>query len=236
MTSALKPAAEAAKHDRRYPNESPEYRKARTALLAQEIEMRRLIERVAGQRRALPLGGEVPKDYVFEGPDGKVKLSQLFGDQHTLVTYNWMFGPQRKASCPMCANMLNGLDGVMPDILQRAAFVVIATSPIARMQTTAAERGWRHLKLVSSAGNGFNAAYAFEQPGEDNAALNVFVKRDGKVFHFWGDEMGPESMDPGQDPRGASNAMPLWAILDLTPEGRAPDWYPSLDYPGVRRR
>ena len=230
MTQTLKPAAEAACHDRRFPNESPEYRRARTALLEQEIEARRGLERAAALRRTLPPGGEVPEDYLFQGPQGPVKLSQLFNGKDTLVTYNWMFGPQRKRPCPMCTSLLSALDGEMPDILQRVAFSVFATSPIERMQEFAQERGWRHLRLYSSAGNGFNAAYAFEKPGEDNAAFNVFVKDGGKVRHFWGDEMGPESADPGQDPRGAVNAMPLWGILDITPGGRPPDWYPKLDY------
>lgn len=62
------------------------------------------------------------------------------------------------------------------------------------------------------------------------AALNVFVKRDGRVFHFWGGEMHGATADPGQDPRGAPDIAPLWNFLDLTPEGREPDWYPKLDY------
>lgn len=62
-------------------------------------------------------------------------------------------------------------------------------------------------------------------------AINVFTRRDGTIRHFWSGEMGGWSADPGQDPRGAPDPMPLWAILDMTPEGRGIDWYPSLDYP-----
>ncbi|MBB5318430.1 DUF899 family protein [Tunturibacter empetritectus] len=99
----LIPAAElAAKNKARFPNESTEYRQARNVLLAKEIELRRHIERVAALRRALPLGGGVPEDYTFEGHDGAVRLSQLFGDKDTLVIYSMMFGPQRERACPMC--------------------------------------------------------------------------------------------------------------------------------------
>ncbi|WP_433983968.1 DUF899 family protein [Tunturiibacter empetritectus] len=99
----LIPAAElAAKNKARFPNESTEYRQARNVLLAKEIELRRHIERVAALRRALPLGGGVPEDYTFEGHDGAVRLSQLFGDKDTLVIYSMMFGPQRGEACPMC--------------------------------------------------------------------------------------------------------------------------------------
>src|SRR3954464_1045159 len=100
---ALKPASElAALNTIRYPNESPEYRRAREALLAEEIELRRHIERVAEQRRALPPGGEVKKDYAFEGEKGRVSFAGLFGNKNTLVVYNYMFGPQREQPCPMC--------------------------------------------------------------------------------------------------------------------------------------
>ena len=228
----LRPATELARHPRRYPGESEAYRTARSALLAEEIELRRHLERVAAQRRELPPGGEVPEDYLFQGEPGPARLSELFGDKNTLITYNWMFGPQRKRPCPMCTSLLSAYDGEMPDILQRVAFAVIARSPIERLTAFKKERGWRHLKLYSSAGNGFNEAYAHEKPGsgEDNPAFNVF-HRDGKAIrHFWGSEMGNESVDPGQDPRGAPDAMPIWNLLDLTPEGRGVDWYPELEY------
>jgi len=156
----------------------------------------------------------------------------MFGRHDTLVTYNWMFGPQRERPCPMCTSLLSAFDGEMPDILQRVAFAVIARSPVSKMLAFAKERGWRHLPMYSSQGNNFNQLYAFEDPdaNEDMPAFNVF-HRDGEVIrHFWGDEMTMETADPGQDPRGAPDLMPIWNILDHTPAGRAKDWYPSLDY------
>jgi predicted dithiol-disulfide oxidoreductase (DUF899 family) len=227
----LRPAEELGQSKRRFPGESPPYRAARNALLVQEIELRRHIERVAAQRRALPPGGEVPEDYLFEGAGGPVTLSQMFGEHDTLVTYNWMFGPRRQRSCPMCTSFLSALDGEMADILQRVAFAVIARSPVQRLAGFAKERGWRYLRIYSSGVNSFNRDYIDEDPETgDNAGFNVFVKSNGTVRHFWGDEMGPESADPGQDPRGAPDAMPLWTVLDMTPGGRGTDWYPKLEY------
>lgn len=228
---SLKPAVELADSPRRFPNESPAYRRARNALLAEEIELRRHIERVAAQRRALPPGGEVTERYTFVSEDGPATLEQLFGDRDTLVTYSWMFGPKRERPCPMCTSLLGAYDGEMPDILQRVAFAVIARSPIERMTAFKKERGWRHLRLYSSADNTFNRDYADEDPdGSDNAAFNVFTRKDGVIRHFWADEMGQDTADPGQDPRGAPDAMPIWTILDMTPGGRGTTWYPKLSY------
>lgn len=235
-TAALKPARQLADLPPRFPGESAEYRRARNDLLAEEIELRRHIERVAEQRRALPPGGLVPEDYRFEGEAGPVTLSEMFGAHDTLVTYNWMFGPQRARPCPMCTSLLSAYDGEMPDVLQRVAFAVIARSPIGKLVAFAKERGWRHLRLYSSGGNTFNRDYAGEDPaGDDVPALNVFTRSGGKMRHFYGAEMGPSTADPGQDPRGAPDLMPLWTVLDMTPGGRGSDWYPRLEYPGTPR-
>ena len=147
-TETLIPADQLAQENPiRIPNESVDYRAARQALLAEEFELRRHIERVAAQRRALPPGGVVPQDYRFEGEHGSVTLSEMFGSHDTLVTYNWMFGPRSERSCPMCTSTLGGLDGEMADILQRVAFAVIARSPIERLVAFKRERGWRHLRV-----------------------------------------------------------------------------------------
>jgi predicted dithiol-disulfide oxidoreductase (DUF899 family) len=231
----LKPAQALAESTRRFPGESTQYRSARNALLAEEIELRRHIERVAALRRALPPGGELPRDYRFDGENGAATLTQMFGDHDTLITYNWMFGPKRERPCPMCTSLLSALDGEMPDILQRVAFAVIARGPIERLVAFKKERGWRYLRVYSSGSNSFNRDYANEDPDAgDNPAFNVFTRSGGTLRHFWGDEMGPQTADPGQDPRGAPDPMPLWAMLDLTPGGRGTDWYPKLEYAALR--
>ena len=230
--NTLVPAAElAARNTMRFPNESTEYRRARQALLTEEIELRRHIERVAEQRRALPRGGEVTGDYRFIGEHGETDFAGLFGDKQTLVTYSWMFGPQRERPCPMCTSLLGAWDGEARDVEQNAALAVIARSPIERLTAFKRERGWRHLKIYSDANGHFSRDYSAIAPdGSDIPAFNVFTRRDGTIRHFWSGEMGFESADPGQDPRGAPDLMPLWTILDCTPEGRGTDWYPKLDY------
>jgi predicted dithiol-disulfide oxidoreductase (DUF899 family) len=225
------PGELAGKNTVRFPNESPEYRRARQALLAEEIELRRHIERVAEQRRALPPGGKVPKDYLFEGERGRVSFADLFGDKQTLVVYSYMFGPQRELPCPMCTSLLSAWDGEARDVEQRVALAVIARSPIERLVAFKRERGWRSLKLYSDTTEEFSRDYhALSPEGADGAAFNVFTRRDGAIRHFWSGEMGFETADPGQDPRGAPDLMPIWTILDSTPEGRGTDWYPKLEY------
>jgi predicted dithiol-disulfide oxidoreductase (DUF899 family) len=221
----------ARKNGMRFPNESTAYRAARNALLAEEIELRRHIERVAEQRRALPPGGAVMKEYQFEGVDGKVSLRDLFGNKQTLVTYSYMFGPQRERPCPMCTSLLSSWDGEVQDIQQNVALAVIARSPLEKLLAFKKERGWHRLPLYSDISGDYSRDYfGVAEDGSDIPAFNVFTRRDGTIRHFWSGEMGPETSDPGQDPRGAPDPMPLWAILDNTPEGRAPTWYPKLNY------
>ena len=231
-TPTLVPAAELAKLNRMtFPNESADYRRARQALFIEEIELRRHIERVAEQRRALPPGGEVTGDYRFEGEDGPHDLAGLFGDKSTLVVYSYMFGPQRERPCPMCTSLLSAWNGEARDIHQRIALAVVARSPIGRLVAFKKERGWRDLKLYADTNGNFSRDYhGIDKNGGDDAAFTVFTRRDGSIRHFWSGEMGSESADPGQDPRGAPDLMPIWTILDVTPEGRGNNWYPKLDY------
>ncbi|MGV2291682.1 DUF899 family protein [Trinickia sp. YCB016] len=232
-TPALIPAAELAKRNgMTIPNESAEYRRARTALLAEEIELRRHIERVAELRRALPPGGLVTGDYRFQSENGPLDFAGLFGDKDTLVVYSYMFGPQRERPCPMCTSLLGAWNGEARDIGQRVALAIVARSPIERLVAVKKGRGWRDLKLYSDVNGHFSRDYhAITKEGGDDPALNVFTRRDGTIRHFWAGEMGDETSDPGQDPRGAPDLMPIWTILDMTPEGRDPHWYPKLDYP-----
>ena len=121
-----------------YPNENDEYRAARNALLDDEISLRAQIETVAAKRRALPLGGEVPQDYVFErigrtNMPETVKMSELFGPHDTLILYSFMYGPERELPCPGCTHLLDGIDGAARHIGERAALHIVAKSPIARL-------------------------------------------------------------------------------------------------------
>ncbi len=228
---ALKPAAElAARSAKPYPNDSAEYREARTALLVEEIELRRQIGRVARQRRALPLGGGAPA-YEFIDEQGRTaSLSDMFAEHDSLVTYFWMYGPERERPCPMCTALLGSLDIPAVDLEQRVGLAVIGRSPVARQLAFARERGWRNLRFYQCVGDAFPTDYRGLAPdGSEWPALDVWKKVGGRVHHFWAGESG-ETADPGEDPHGAPDPMPLWNILDLTPEGRGTDWYPKLAY------
>ena len=231
-TEALIPAAELVKRNTySYPNESAEYRRARNVLLREELELRRQIERVAELRRALPHGGEVTGDYHFESEHGGGDFASLFGTKQTLVVYSYMFGPERERPCPMCTSLLSAWDGEARDMGQRIALAVVARSPIERLLAFKKQRGWRDLMLYSDSNGNFSRDYHALSRSGDDAAINVFTRRDGTIRHFWSGEMSGEMSDPGQDPRGAPDLMPLWTVLDMTPEGRGTDWYPKLSYP-----
>lgn len=230
-TETLIPAAQLARENPvRIRNESEAYRTARTALLAEEIELRRHIARVAEMRQELPPGGRVDGDYRFLGEEGAVDFKGLFAGKQTLVAYSYMFGPQRERPCPMCTNLLGPWDANAEDLAQHLSLVVIARSPLDKLLAWKRERGWRHLRLYQDLNDAYSQDYFGLLPdGSEIPAINVFSRRDGVIRHFWSGEMTGQTADPGQDPRGAPDQAPLWNVLDLTPEGR-PNWYPSLTY------
>jgi predicted dithiol-disulfide oxidoreductase (DUF899 family) len=229
-TETLVPAEKlAATNKTRLPNESPAYRAARNSLLAEEIELRRQIERVAAQRRTLPQGGEIPKDFEFVSETGPVQFSSLFGDKDTLLVYSMMYGAQRKAPCPMCTSFLNSWNGTAVNLRERVAIAVTARSPIERLMEFKRQRGFSNLPFLSDMSGDYTRSYVSPEDG-DVPGFSVFTRRDGAIRHFYSGEMNGEMADPGQDPRGAPDADPLWMMLDCTPEGRGGNWYPKLDY------
>jgi predicted dithiol-disulfide oxidoreductase (DUF899 family) len=224
-------------HERRFPGESPGYRKARDELLQAEIALRRQVEAVAAQRRALPPGGIVKEDYLFGvtanvGDLARMRMSELFSPgKNVLVLYNFMYGPNMDRPCPMCTSMLDSLDGNAHHISQRINLGVVAKSPLPRIMAFARERGWRRLKLLSSGGNSYNHDYHGEtEDGRQMPMLNVFVKEGSRIRHCWGSELMFVPSDKGQDGRHVDFMWPLWNVLDTTPEGRGADWRPKLNY------
>jgi predicted dithiol-disulfide oxidoreductase (DUF899 family) len=236
-----------------FPGESPEYRAARDRLLDQEIELRRAMEAVAAARRELPQGGAVPEDYVFEGERGDVRLSELFEPgKDSLAIYSFMFPrdpeddrpgpvveeetarlPLDEGPCPSCVSLLDQLDGAVEHAGQHVNFAVVAKAPAPRVLTFARERGWRRLRLLSSAGNTYNRDYHAETAeGAQRPMLNVFHRAGPTIRHFWGSELFYAPWDPGQDPRHVGTLEPVWNLFDLTPEGRPTDWDEQLSYDG----
>jgi predicted dithiol-disulfide oxidoreductase (DUF899 family) len=226
----------------RFPGESPEYRQARDALLDAELALRRQEEAVASQRRQLPLGGPVPTDYVFHEWDPAacrprpVRLSQLFDEgKDTLLVYSFMFNPgpsgrPLEVACPMCTSMLDGLDGLLPHVRQHVSVAVVTRAPIERFQAHAHTRGWRHARLLSSAGTTYNHDYLAESSEAGQRPMaTVLVRRDGVLRHFWSSELLLAPLDADQGPRHVDFMWPLWAVLDRTPAGRG-DWGPQLAY------
>jgi len=226
-------------HDHRFPGEGDAYRSARNELLKAEMDLRKHTEEVAALRRKLPLGGKVPQDYVFEEAPvlecpatQPTRLSQLFAPgKDTLALYSYMYGPAMAAPCTSCTSILDGLNGTAPHISQRMNFAVVAKSPMERISAVALQRNWRNLRLLSSANNSYNADYFGEDAkGDQRPSLNIFVRRDGAIHHFFHSELMFAPSEPGQDPRHVDIIWPLWNMLDFTPEGRGENWYPKLSY------
>jgi len=222
-----------------FPGESAQYREARNRLLDQEAELRRVTEAVAVARRSLPPGGVVPQDYAFQGGGGDglpidVKLSELFAaGKDSLVIYNMMFprALDEDLPCPSCTQFLDSFDGAAEHAAQRINLAVVAKTALPRLLAHAKQRGWRRLRLLSSATNTYNLDYHGETAdGAQMPMMNVF-RRDGETIrHFWGSELLYAPSEPGQDPRHGDTLEPLWNLFDLMPEGRGTDWYPELSY------
>ena len=238
-----------------FPGESSEYRAARDRLLEREVELRRAMEAVAAARRELPPGGPVKLDYVFqgEGPDGAptdIRLPGLFEPgRDSLVIYSFMFPrdpdddtpgppdgetallPLAEGPCPTCVGFLDQIDGAAEHAGQIVNLAVVAKAPLPRILTFARERGWRRLRLLSSAGNTYNADYFAETPdGRQRPMLTVFHREGDAIRHFWSSELFYAPSDPGQHPRHVGTLEPLWNLFDLTPEGRPVNWVEQFSY------
>jgi predicted dithiol-disulfide oxidoreductase (DUF899 family) len=234
-----------------YPNESAEYRKARIELLDAEVDLRRQIEAVSAMRRALPPGGEIKEDYVFErtgdhGRPEQVRLSELFDGHPSLILYSYMYGPERDVPCNGCTHLLDAIDGSAMHASQVVPFYVVARSPLARLEAWGRTRGWRFIRFLSAANNSFTNDYFGNTAGLteakradqgyesgknwDEPMFTVFTRDGDTVRHFWSTEMVYVPEEPGQNHRAADLVDPLWNLLDMTPEGRGKDWFPQVWY------
>jgi predicted dithiol-disulfide oxidoreductase (DUF899 family) len=201
----------------------------------------------------LPLGGPVPDDYVFEevaDGGGEVRFSELFAPgKDTLVIYSFMFprysgdsrpGPSQggtaslpvaETPCPSCTSILDSLDGAARHLAARVNLAVVAKSEPQRIRAFARDRGWRHLRLLSSRHNSYNRDYHAEADWGQIPILNVFVRDRETLRHFWATEVMFASRDQGEDPRHVDSIWPIWSVLDMTPQGRGTEYdFPLIDY------
>jgi predicted dithiol-disulfide oxidoreductase (DUF899 family) len=222
--------------NRFFPNESGDYRRARSELLAAEDALRTQIEEVAALRRKLPLGGALKEDYVFEQLDRgrnvtQLRLSELFAPgKDSLFLYSYMYGPKQKQPCVMCTSIIDGLNGNARHITQRINMAIVAKSPIERIVEVSESRDWNDLRVLSSVNNTYNYDYQAEDEDENQWPMaNVFVRRNGTIHHYWASELMFHEFATGNT-RHVDTLWPLWNVLDLTPEGRGDDWYPALSY------
>ncbi len=167
----------------------------------------------------------------------RVHLSELFEDgKDTLVLYSFMFIPDESgaplgAACPSCTSIIDAVDGQAPHLTQTINLAIAAKVPIEQFRAHADTRGWRHIRMLSAADTTYNHDYHSETAeGSQLPIATVFVRRGGKIHHFWSSELAFAARDPGEDPRHVDFMWPLWNILDLTPGGRGTSFHPQLNY------
>jgi predicted dithiol-disulfide oxidoreductase (DUF899 family) len=244
-----------------FPAESSAYRQARERLLHSERELRRHMEAVAVERRALPPGAVVPNDYIFEegqanGGVLQVRLSELFAPGTcALAVYHFMFPrwptdkrpkpatgstallPIEESPCPSCTALLDQLDAAAFHVESRMSLVVVAKAPAQRLFALGHDRGWRQLRLLSAAGNSFPHDYNAEsEEGHPQPMMNVFERQGDVIRHFWSSELFYEPADEGQDMRHLGTLEPMWNLFDLTREGRGIDWSEQFSYDCCHQR
>lgn len=214
--------------ERRYPNESTDYRIARDALALEEQDLIGRVKAVAEQRRNLPLGGRLPEDYTFAWADDArlnhaVKISELFDGKNTLLLYSFMYGPSWDNPCPSCTSLMDGFDRMAKQVGPDAAFVAVGKAPAEKINTWAKRRGWSQIGLVSGFDSTYQADYKCqgESPDRQFATMHVFKKREGNIYHFWGTELTDNDLDM---------VWPYWNLMDMTPEGRPDRPSPPQDF------
>jgi len=219
--------------------ESDDYLTKREELRQAEIESLNARERVAQLRRDLP-PGPVLQDYEFdEGPSSlssgdtpirKVRLSELFTKpDRSLVVYQFMFGKKQINPCPMCTLVIDSLNGVAHHIAQNVDLVIVAAADPISLRKHARRQGWDRLRLLSTAEG---STFKYDLGGEDregnqDSTLTVITRdSDGTLRHFYTahPRVAPQLME-----RGLDLLIPVYNVLDVTPQGRG-DWYASLDY------
>jgi predicted dithiol-disulfide oxidoreductase (DUF899 family) len=205
-----------------------EWLAARKAYLAEEKAFSRARDALAEKRRELPWE-KVEKTYVFDGPNGKETLADLFGGKSQLIVYHFMLGPDWEAGCPSCSLLADHFDGAVVHLAQRdVTFLVVSRAPLAQIEKFKRRMGWR-FKWMSSFDTDFNYDYQVSAspaekasgktfynyvettfPSEERPGASVFYKNDaGEVFHTY-----------SSYGRGLDIVIGAYNLLDLAPKGR----------------
>ncbi len=204
-----------------------EWLAARKDLLRKEREFTHLRDELSRTRREMPWE-KVEKQYVFDGPNGKESLADLFEGRHQLIMYHFMLGPRWKEGCPSCSYLADSFDGARIHLAHRdTTFLVVSRATFPEIEAFKKRMGWG-FKWVSSNGSDFNYDYQVslskdetdsgkvyynyemaEFPAEERPGMSVFYKRDGEVFHTYSTYA-----------RGLDILLPTYNLLDLTPKGR----------------
>jgi predicted dithiol-disulfide oxidoreductase (DUF899 family) len=213
-----------------------EWLAARLQHLAYEKELTKHHDRVAAERRRLPMV-RIEKDYRFEGPNGKVSLRELFEGRTQLIVYHFMFDPSWEKGCPGCTGMVDSLGDLSILAERNTTYVLISRAPLPKLEAYKKQRGWDR-PWFSSFGSDFNydfkvtndervapVEYNYEskeahlRKGEDyftegeSHGLSVFFRLGEDVFHTYSTYA-----------RGVEGLSNAYALLDVTPYGRQEDW------------
>lgn len=186
---------------------------ARQSLLAAEKALTRERDRVNALRRRLPM---VPvENYQFEGPDGALRLSDVFAGQRQLIVYHFMFGPDWDAGCPVCTHYMNELCDLSGLATRDTTFAIVARAPIAKIMAHKAATGIR-FPFYSSYGSQFNYDFNVSDERGEGQGVSVFFRMDEQVYHTYSTYQ-----------RGVEGLTSWDAFLDITPYGRQQDFEDS---------
>ena len=204
---------------------------ARKKLLAKEKQFTRLRDELSRERRELPWE-KVDKQYVFEGPDGRQTLTQLFDGRSQLIIYHFMFGPDWEAGCPHCSRWADNFNGVIVHLNHRdVTMVAVSRAPYARLAAYRKRMGWT-FQWLSSADTDFNFDYGVSFTPDEVSRKRAFynfttqdpgvAEREG-VSVFYKDSKGSVFHTYSTYARGIDMLSVDYQYLDLVPKGRDED-------------
>jgi predicted dithiol-disulfide oxidoreductase (DUF899 family) len=205
-----------------------EWTEARRRLLIKEKEFTRLRDELSQQRRDLPWEA-VSKEYVFDGPNGKQTLPELFDGRSQLVVYHFMFGPDWEAGCPHCSHWADNFNGIIVHLNQRdVTMIAVSRAPYSKLAAYKKRMGW-NFKWVSSFDTDFNFDYHVSFTPDEVAGKAVFYnftkqdphssEREG-VSVFYKDSTDGVFRTYSTYARGIDMLNADYQYLDLVPKGR----------------